>query len=384
MGVQQLSDRFGYADDLVVRSSEFVDIFDLVTPDNWRLQQHKFLDGHKTLNFVYKFSDAQEQEAERFQDQLKEEKDQMEQFSPENEHESVIRDWYVDGLKDAIQNTRMLLHIGNEPVMRDASKQVWGTPSNAAITFAENIVNGTADILTETANGNEDKVEAAALKQDMQKLLDAFNLAEWRVTYTDNITHVMPGEKTVLISNGNDQGRIDASRERLLLHEFGVHVLRSANGWNQSLKLLGIGLHGYETTEEGLTSYLELMTGHMTEGLLTAYALRVLAIDSVLNEESFQSTFNRLEPHTTDEKAFYTAMRAHRGGGFIKDHIYLEGLHQVRNYMNDRGGIEDLHPLYAGKVPLDALDDVKELQDAGVLGPATHRLDEMLDQLLEP
>jgi len=51
-------------------------------------------------------------------------------------------------------------------------------------------------------------------------------------------------------------------------------------------------------------------------------------------------------------------LRAHRGGGFIKDHIYLQGRRRIREYLEDGGSLK---PLYVGKVPLESVERAEEL-----------------------
>ena len=55
-------------------------------------------------------------------------------------------------------------------------------------------------------------------------------------------------------------------------------------------------------------------------------------------------------------------MRAHRGGGFTKDYLYLTGLKKVYNYYQEG---KDLRLLLTGKVCLDYCDDIQYLLDHG-------------------
>ena len=62
--------------------------------------------------------------------------------------------------------------------------------------------------------------------------------------------------------------------------------------------------------------------------------------------------------------AFQMAMRVHRGGGFVKDAVYLRGLQQVVGYLADGGRLDTL---LVGKIALNHVAVIEELQRRGVL-----------------
>jgi hypothetical protein len=64
--------------------------------------------------------------------------------------------------------------------------------------------------------------------------------------------------------------------------------------------------------------------------------------------------------------AFTTTMRVFRSGGLTKDAIYLRGLDRMLRHLADGQPID---PLLVGKVPLDFVPLVQELQWRGVLRP---------------
>ena len=70
----------------------------------------------------------------------------------------------------------------------------------------------------------------------------------------------MPG---VMVAHGSllvgAEARIPAHRvEALIHHEVGTHLVTGHNGAAQSLKMLAVGLPGYEQTQEGLAVLAEL------------------------------------------------------------------------------------------------------------------------------
>lgn len=146
--------------------------------------------------------------------------------------------------------------------------------------------------------------------------------------------------------------RVSAHRALALVqHEVGTHVLTFLNGMVQPLSLLGVGLDGYEALQEDLALLAELFAGGLDRKRLRLIAARVLAARSVEEGAEFVETFRllRSEARLRPKRAFFVAMRVHRGGGFIKDHIYLEGLQHILGYVRNGG---DLELLWSGKVAI--------------------------------
>ena len=95
--------------------------------------------------------------------------------------------------------------------------------------------------------------------------------------------------------------------------------------------------------------------------------------------------FNQLVDryHFEKKTAFGVTTRVFRGGGLTKDAVYLQGLHQILNYLG-RG--KKLEPLFVGKISLEHIQIIQELRYRGVLKepPLTPRFltqDEALKRL---
>ena len=141
-------------------------------------------------------------------------------------------------------------------------------------------------------------------------------------------------------------------------HEIGVHMVTTMNGLLHPLKIFSHGFPNYEETQEGLAVFSEYMSGNLTVKRLKELAFRVIAVDSLAKGYSFSKTFSLLH-NTYDlnrEDAFYISTRAHRGGGFTKDYLYLTGLKKIYNYHKEG---KDLGLLLTGKVSLEFVDDIK-------------------------
>ena len=64
--------------------------------------------------------------------------------------------------------------------------------------------------------------------------------------------------------------------------------------------------------------------------------------------------------------AFSITLRAHRGGGFTKDRLYLSGLKKIyRRYKSNKS----MDLLLTGKVAINNMDQIKYLQNLGLAQP---------------
>ena len=174
----------------------------------------------------------------------------------------------------------------------------------------------------------------------------------------------------VMVENGDlyvgSDTRIARHRvEHLLHHEIGVHVLTYVNGSVQPLRLLAVGLAGYDECQEALGVLAEYLSGGLGPGRLRTLALRVVATRLRSENATFADTVDRLiDLGAAPRAAFMTAMRAHRSGGMTKDALYLRGLVRLFDHLA-RGG--SLSSLLVGKITLDDEPLVGELLERDVL-----------------
>jgi uncharacterized protein (TIGR02421 family) len=152
----------------------------------------------------------------------------------------------------------------------------------------------------------------------------------------------------------------------LLSHEIGVHLLTYFNGSAQGLRLFRSGLAGYEGVQEGLAVFAEYLVGGMTTGRLRLIAARVVACAAMLKGASFAECFHMLvrDHGFTAPSAFNLTLRLYRGGGLVKDAIYLRGLLQVLDHLR-RGGVLD--PFWMGKIAASHFGVMQELNTRGLL-----------------
>lgn len=147
-------------------------------------------------------------------------------------------------------------------------------------------------------------------------------------------------------------------------HEIGVHMVTTMNGLLHPLKIFSHGFPNNVETQEGLAVFSEYMSNNLTVKRLKELAYRVIAVDSLAKGYTFSKTF-RLLHNTYDldrETAFYITVRAHRGGGFTKDYLYLTGLKKIYDYYQQD---KDLSLLLTGKVTLEYAQTIEDLINKG-------------------
>ena len=181
----------------------------------------------------------------------------------------------------------------------------------------------------------------------------------------------------LMVSRGNlligKQTEIPLSRvEALLQHEVGTHIVTYFNGRAQPFRQLYCGLPGYEALQEGLAVLAEYLVGGLSSSRMRLLAGRVVAAHCLITGASFVETFRELHDRFgfNQRTAFTTTIRIYRGGGFVKDAVYLRGLVDLLKYL-ERG--YELEPLFVGKIATDHIPIIRELQYRHILQPAPLR-----------
>lgn len=243
-----------------------------------------------------------------------------------------------------VENAKFILHFDSEDINSDIFKPKY-TAKESAHFFRE--YSKKYDFTYEIKNSS--KMGAIAMVSNSLKAL----------VLNDN--HVFSENEINVLTN----------------HEIGVHMVTTMNGLLHPLKIFSHGLPNNEETQEGLAVFSEYMSGNLTVKRLKELAYRVLAVDSLAKGYTFSRTFRMLhnDYDLGREEAFYLAIRAHRGGGFTKDYLYLTGLKKIYNYhKNDK----DLSLLLTGKVSLEYVDDIQYMIDNGYAVKPKHFTDSYL------
>jgi uncharacterized protein (TIGR02421 family) len=187
-----------------------------------------------------------------------------------------------------------------------------------------------------------------------------------KVIVRDDIVSLMVSAGDLMVGSGMS---FPVQRvEPLIQHEVGTHVVTYWNGRAQPFRLLAGGLANHDALQEGLAVFAEYLVGGLTPGRLRTLAGRVLAARSVIDGATFMDTFAALrDDHSFSARAAYLiAMRVHRGGGFVKDAVYLRGLLEVTDFIKKGGRLESL---FVGKMAAEHTPIIEELLRRHVLVP---------------
>ncbi|MEC7262332.1 MAG: flavohemoglobin expression-modulating QEGLA motif protein [Bacteroidota bacterium] len=249
------------------------------------------------------------------------------------------------------------------------SLRVYGTPTEKDVQNARFILH----FADETISSEMEKVfsadEAKRYFEDFVKQYD-FPLNIKFSTHIAAEAMVSNSTQSLLIKKNNK-----FSKNQLLTlanHEIGVHLVTTYNGLLQPLKIFSNGLPKNVETQEGLAVFSEYMGGALTLKRLKELAYRVLAADSLIKGYSFADTFDLIHGQykLNRDEAFTITLRAHRGGGFTKDRLYLSGLRKIyKRYQKE----ESMDNMLTGKVSLDHEETIKYLKSLGLAQPITHQ-----------
>ena len=175
----------------------------------------------------------------------------------------------------------------------------------------------------------------------------------------------------------------DREVEILVNHEGLVHVATTINGRNQPyLRVLGKGAPRTMRIQEGLAVFAEFMSASIDVDRMRRLADRTIAIEMSQQGASFIDLYRFFRDRGDErEEAFDNSQRVVRGGKvdggapFTKDVIYLDGLTRIHGYLHvavPRGRLDDVARLFVGKIALEDIPALRELELEGVLAPPKH------------
>lgn len=250
--------------------------------------------------------------------------------------------------------------------------QLYGKVNTDLVKLAENILakipprareHGTGHAI----NSTEFIVYAEAEIEHYRRKYPDFNS---KVLVRDDIVGLMVSRGNLLVGK---EIKIHPSRVNALLqHEVGTHIVTYFNGKAQPFQQLYSGLAGYDELQEGLAVLAEYLVDGLSRPRMRLLAGRVIGADCLVSGATFIDTFKVLnKKFGFDQKtAFTITIRIFRGGGLVKDAVYLRGLVELLKYL--RGGGE-FDPLFVGKIATDHVPIIKELLYRNILIPTPIR-----------
>ncbi len=332
-----------------------IDILTAVSPLNYREQKQLFFQHHysREPEFTYRTHDIDTFTLKR----------NLFNLPLEKIVDDDLRQLYLDVVDSYVDKIDQYKSIGNEEFLYD-SLRYYGEPSEKDIRNATFILHLPEPVKSRDA----DKPEPLLNAQGINSVLTEFANHEgyqYELKIDDNmIANAVVSGTTIKINSTAEISRIEAMA--LAHHELGVHLVTTLNGRSQPLRILSLGSPVNTMTQEGLAILAEYQAGCMTVKRLKILALRLLAVESLIKDKNFRSTFMLLKEgyQLDDDTAFTITARVYRGGGLTKDYLYLRGFHQM---LNAQETAEDFTHLLTGKTSLDHLPIITRLINKGIL-----------------
>lgn len=279
----------------------------------------------------------------------------------ENIEDSEVKKLYEDIIYTYSGLIQCIETIGSGKKFYYNCLHCFGTPTEKDVENAKFILH------FEDENPDEDRFRAQFNSDEMEVYFREFSKVynfDYKIVHSDKISAsamVLNNVQTLVLNKNH----LFSKHELNVLnhHEIGVHLVTTMNGQNNPLKIFAHGFPNYEETQEGLAVFAEYMSNNLTVTRLKELAYRVIAVDSLAKGYDFSKTFRLLHNQfdLDREQAYYITLRAHRGGGFTKDYLYLTGLKKIFDYY--KAG-KDLSLLLTGKITLEYLPEIKSLIDS--------------------
>jgi len=318
-----------------------IEVLNFVNPINIEQEKRNFFASKYNINPNFKYRkldfNAHKLQQELFLQDIDSIKDEE------------TRAFYRDVIYDYSGLVQCVETVGQKDKFYFNSLKSFGTPTEKDVDNARFILHFENDAHDEEMIPVFNANEAAEYFEDFTKRYDfQFNI---KLSNKISAAAMVLNNKQTLVLKKNH--RFSANQLKVLAnHEIGLHLVTTFNSLNQPLKIFHNGFPKNVETQEGLAVFSEYMSGCLTLHRLKELSYRVLATDSLRKGFNFCDTFDLLHNQykLKREEAYNITLRAHRGGGFTKDHLYLTGLKKVYNLYEQGTSLDNL---LAGKVTLE-------------------------------
>jgi len=283
--------------------------------------------------------------------------------------DDTTRAFYQDVIYDYSGLIQCIETIGQGRKFYYNALKSFGTPTQKDVENAQFILHFADDDFNQEMFPIFNADEASEYFREFIKSYD-FDLNIKYSTKISAAAMVQNNTQTLLLKKNH---RFSANQLKVLAnHEIGVHLVTTHNGMRQSLKIFHNGFPNNVETQEGLAVFSEYMSGCLTLYRLKELSYRVMAADSLHKGFNFCDTFDLLHNQykLNREESYNISLRAHRGGGFTKDYMYLTGLKKVYDYYHNKSNLD---VLLTGKVSLDNVHIIKNWQEQGLAQDITYR-----------
>ncbi|MFD2725885.1 flavohemoglobin expression-modulating QEGLA motif protein [Hyunsoonleella rubra] len=341
-----------------------IELLSYVNPINIEEEKERFFASKYLTDPIFKYPEINFDRFELHRKLFTQPLERIDDEAIRNLYQDII--YAYSGLIQCIEN------VGEGRPFYFDSLHCFGTPTENDVENAKFILH------FEDENMDEAKFQPKYSAKASEVFFKAFSKQydfSYQIEFSDKISAiamVLNNVKTLVLNTNHTYSENEIAV--LTNHEIGVHMVTTMNGLLHPLKIFSHGLPNNEETQEGLAVFAEYMSDNLTVTRLKELAYRVIAVDSLAKGYPFSRTFRLLHnQYDLDrERAFYVTLRAHRGGGFTKDYLYLSGLKKIYDYYHSG---KDLSLLLTGKVSLEYADDIQSLIDKGYAVPPKHITD---------
>lgn len=338
-----------------------IELLNYINPINIEQEKRRFFSSKYNINPQFHYRkidfDAHKLQQELFsQDVSSIKHDETRAF-----YEQVIYDY--SGLIQCIET------IGKGRKFYFNSLKSFGTPTERDVENAKFILHFSDDEYNSELFPIFNANEAAEYFEEFTRRYD-FEFKLKLSTKISAAAMVQNNTQTMLLKKNH---RFSPNQLKVLAnHEIGVHLVTTYNGLTQELKIFHNGFPQNVETQEGLAVFSEYMSGCLTVFRLKELSYRVLATDSLRKGFDFCATFDLLHNQykLNREEAYNIALRAHRGGGFTKDHLYLTGLKKIYDAYHNGMNLDNL---LTGKVSLEFEPLIAKWQEMGMADSIKYR-----------
>jgi uncharacterized protein (TIGR02421 family) len=337
-----------------------IELLNYVNPINIEQEKRNFFGSKYNVNPVFKYRKI-DFNAHKLQQEL---------FSQEiySIIDDTSRAFYQDVIYDYSGLIQCIETIGQGRKFYYNALKSFGTPTQKDVENAQFILHFNDDEFNEDMLPIYSVDEASDYFREFIKNFN-FNLNIKYSTKISAAAMVQNNTQTLLLKKNH---RFSANQLKVLAnHEIGVHLVTTYNGMEQELKIFHNGFPNNVETQEGLAVFSEYMSGCLSLHRLKELSYRVMAADSLRKGFNFCDTFDLLHNQykLNREESYNISLRAHRGGGFTKDYMYLTGLKKVYDYF--KAG-NDLNKLLSGKVSIENVEIVEKWQREYLISKNNH------------
>ncbi|WP_372600057.1 tyrosine/phenylalanine carboxypeptidase domain-containing protein, partial [Amphritea sp.] len=252
-----------------------INILDSVSPVNYRLEKTAFFESNfsRSPEFAYSTEKVDSFCLKR----------SLFNLPVDTLAEAELSQLYSDVIESYVDKIDQYKSIGTPDFLYE-SFRYYGEPSEKDIRNANFILH---------LPDSEPNSDAILCADEIVARLEAFARAEgyqYQIKLEDSmIANALVSGNTVKVNSSAQASETEV--DALAHHELGVHLVTTLNARSQPLKILSMGCPVNTMTQEGLAILSEYLAGCMTLPRLKVLALRVLAVESMVEENDFKKTF---------------------------------------------------------------------------------------------